>query len=118
MLSGEGEEEEDDAGGAVVGGVGEAVVGDDDDLLPSGRQLPLLPRILLLGPDISSLLMVMMAEKHSNLSICSLCPESVVNNSLCPNSVSLQPHWLSLVSILPTLAYCPHMLLEVVVGSL
>ena len=38
MLSGAGEEEEDDdAGGAVVG-----MVGDDDDLLPYGRQLPLL----------------------------------------------------------------------------
>ena len=85
-------------------------------LLPVAPACWRRPLILLLDPDISSLLMVMMAEKYSNLSLCSLCPESVVNNSLCPNSVSLQPHWLSLVSIMPTLAYCSHMLLLVVVG--
>ena len=85
-------------------------------LLPVAPACWRRPLILLLDSDISSLLMVMMAEKPSNLSLCSLCPESVVNNSLCPNSVSLQPHWLSLVSILPTLAYCSHTLVLVVVG--
>ena len=88
-------------------------------LLPVAPACWRRPLILLLDSDISSLLMVMMAERaerYSNLSLCSLCPESVVNNSLCPNSVSLQPHWLSLVLILPTLAYCSHMLVLVVVG--
>ena len=48
-------------------------------LLPVSPSCWRRPRILLLCPDISLLLMLMMGEMYSSLSLCSLSPESTLS---------------------------------------